>query len=391
MKNTKAILTKLYPIIETKIKKNENKYKQCIAKFIEAHSKELYDICPCDRIFFTFDDINNFFVATDIDKAMVTKVIGDTYYSSIEPFNPAAAKDEFTVSVMCIIRYFYKANKPKELELSMIYLAFSGKFYTSIHFGMFKKFPPSEYRQIMEYVVNNKLSNKYDIKREGSVFGAVRSVAQTWLNSYKSKLNTFTDEDVVYMIQQLHNRIKSFMKNIASIYYEVYANKDAYLVYNSDNLSDDDYHLADSDSQIIERIVEKSMGVISASTVDYKICKMVADSNVRTDEIKSIIETILNDNDNIPQIKELIRLIVTEYFIESKDKDVRNIDFITKTITVKPNTKNPNIIREKEIIESLLMENSPAYKRRRSREATKNSYHRSILMYFTLIIHNSNR
>ena len=53
----------------------------------------------------------------------------------------------------------------------MIYLSFSGKFYPSIHYGLFPKFPPSEYRHIMEYVVNNKLNNKYDLKREGSVFG----------------------------------------------------------------------------------------------------------------------------------------------------------------------------------------------------------------------------
>ena len=391
MKNTKAILTELYPNVVEKIKKNENQLKLCISRYIEYHAKELYDICPCDRIYFTTNELDDFYTSTQINIDDATKAISDTYYSSIEPFNPAAAKDEFTIVMICIIRYFFKINKSKELELCIIYLAFSGKFYSSIHFGLFQKFPPSEYRSIMEYVVNNKLSNKYDIKREGNVFGAIRSVCQTWLNSYKSRLNSFSDEDVVYIIQQLHNRIKSFMKNIAQVYYEVYNNKEAYLVYNSDSLDDDDYHLADSDSQIIERIVEKTIITINTTSVDYKLCKMASDSNVKTDEVKSIIETLLNDNNNLPEIKELIRLIVTEYFVVSKDKDVRNIDFITKTIAVKPNSKNPNIIREKEIIETWLMDNSPTYKRRRSREATKNSYHRSILMYFTLLIHNSNR
>ena len=38
------------------------------------------------------------------------------------------------------------------------------------------------------------------------------------------------------------------------------------------------------------------------------------------------------------------------------------------------NSKNQNIIRQKEIIEGWLCENSQAYIRRRSREATKNNY-----------------
>ena len=94
---------------------------------------------------------------------------------------------------------------------------------------------------------------------------------------------------------------------------------------------------------------------------------------------------------NIPEIKEMIRITVAEFFVESKTKDVRDIDFITKSIAPKPNTKNPNILRQKQIIEGWLEENSPAYMRRRSRLATKNSYFKSILTYFVLLIQNANK
>ena len=46
---------------------------------------------------------------------------------------------------------------------------------------------------------------------------------------------------------------------------------------------------------------------------------------------------------------------------------------------------------DKEIVELFLNENSPAYRKRRSREATKNSYHKSIMTYFVLLIHGSNK
>jgi hypothetical protein len=291
---------------------------------------------------------------------------------------------------MCV-RYYYLKKMKKETELSMIYLAFSGKFYPSIHYGSYPEAPPEENRYIMEYVINEKLTNKFDIKREGSVFGAIKSICLTWLDTYNDRLKSCDDEDVVYLIQQLHNRIKSFMKNIAEVYYEVYENKDAYFVYSNDNLSEDNYHLADNDSLKIERAVENTMSYIASSSVDYNICKMSSDSNVKTDEVKSIIETILSDNMNIPDVKELIRIIITEYFVNSKTKDIRDIDFITTSIAAKPNTKNKNILRQRQIIESWLDTNSPAYRKRKSRQATKNSYFKSILTYFTLIIHTSSK
>ena len=386
-----VILKNIYPYVSNKIKNNQNKYKQCLTRFIERRSKELYDIAPCDRIYFGLDDVQDYYKSTGIVESEVQKNIDKTYYADIANFNPRAAKDPFTVAQLCVIRYYFLQKKEKELELSCIYLAFSGKFYPSVHHGSFPKVQPSEYRHVMEYVINNELSNKYDIKSQGSVFKAILSVCKTWVETYKDRLKDFEDEDCVYLIQQLHDRIKSFMKNIAEVYYRVYEDKDKYLAYDSDNLDEDNYRLADNDSLRIERIVENTMTYINNTSVDYKICKMASDSNVKTDEVKSIIESILNNNDNIPEMKELVRIIVAEYFVISKNKDVRDIDFITKSIAPKPNSKNINIIRQKQIIEDWLCENSTAYMRRRSREATKNSYFKSILTYFVLLIQYANK
>ena len=118
---------------------------------------------------------------------------------------------------------------------------------------------------------------------------------------------------------------------------------------------------------------------------------MASDSNIKTDEIKSIIETIQMDNTNLVLIKEFMNILIVEYLKNSKDKSVSGIDFINASIAAKPNSKNPNIIREKEIIEKLLDENSTQYRKRKSREATKNSYHRALIAYYTLIINQSNK
>ena len=391
MKATKAIITEIYPLVTASMGKNVNKFKKCVGDFMQRRSKELYDIAPCDRIYFGQTDLDEFYKATELDMNKLSTAISHTYYAPMANFNPRAAKDEFTVAMMMIIRYFYLKNMKKECELASIYLAFSGKFYPSVHSGCFPLVQPSEYRHVMEYVVNNKLSQKFDLKREGSVFGAVRSICNTWINSYASKLKEADDEDIVYLIQQLHDRIKSFMQNIARLYYEVYENKDAYLTYDSDSMGDEDYRLADNDSLKAERVINKTMEYVNSTGVDYKFCKMASDSNVKTTEVQSIIESILSDNTNLPEVKELLTLLVTDYFLNSKTKDVRDVAFITYSIKPKPNAKEKNVLRQKEIVEHWLEEGSPQYRKRKSREATKSSYFKSVFTYFVLTIHNANK
>ena len=67
------------------------------------------------------------------------------------------------------------------------------------------------------------------------------------------------------------------------------------------------------------------------------------------------------------------------------------MDFVTKSISAKPNTKNKDIIRQKQIIETWLDENSPQYRKRRSRPDTKSSYNKSILIYYVLVINYANK
>lgn len=390
-KRTSVIAKNIYPIIREALDKKGaiNKYKKNIQNFIEERSKELYDIAPYTRIYFSQKDIDNFFRAINVREKDIEKELHNTYYWNMR-FNPQAAKDPFTVTMIMIIRYFILKNDQKNAELSAIYLAFSGKFYPSIHYSKFPTVQPIEYKHIMDYVVNNMLTQKFDLKREGSVFGAVRSICITWLNTYREVFKDPDDEDVADLIQQLHGRIKSFMGNIASLYYDAYE-KGNYISYDSDSESEENFRIADSDSLLAERCVEKTMNIINNNNIDMKICKMASDTNVKITEIQSIIESIQSQPENIPIIKELLRIIVNEYIISNKDKNVTSLNFITTSIAAKPNTKNKNIIRQKEIIETWLDENSPQYRKRKSRPATKSSYYKSILTYYVLLINKANK
>lgn len=386
MKSTSAVLEELYPIVKKTMDANINKYKKVIGNFVERRSSELYAIAPYTRIYFGSSDEQEMYQALDVNPKTIKEILTKTYYWSIPRLNPAAAKDEFTIMILTIVRYFFMNKMEKELDMAITYLAFSGKFYPSIHYGSFPKVQPSEYPHIMNYVINNMLSEKYDIRKYGSVIGAIRSICKTWITSYEDKIKEYSDEDIKDLIQQLHTRIKSFMKNIAAMYYKAYEDKDKYMTYDNDNLSDDNYHLADSDSYKAERIIEQTINYINSTSTNMSICKAASDGNVRVDEVRAIIDTILSDTTNMADVKELIRLIVYTYFAQSSTKDIQDVSFITFTIAPKPNSKNKDILRQKEIVENWLETNSAGYRKRKGRLSTKNSYNRAIFMYFTLVI-----
>lgn len=388
--DTSAIRDRLWPLVKEAMDKPSTRkdYKNLINNFVSARSKDLYDSVPCSRIVCSEMEMDKLFDVLKIKKSIVTDIIKDTYHGNISNFKPLAAKHEFTVTMLTIIRYFLLNKMEKDRELATIHLSFSGKFYPSLHYRSYPTVTPV--RHVMEYVVNNRLSMKFDLSVHGSIFGAIKSVSNTWISSYEDRFKDFDDEDTVYLIQQLYSRIGSFIKNIAEEYYDVYENKDLYIVYSSDSLDSDDFHLADNNTLKIGKYTESVVNAINHNGVDYKICKMCSNSDITPNECRAVIESIISNRDNIPTMKELISLMISLYF-SSGEQDLSDIKFITYTIAPKPNAKQKEIVRVKDIIEQWLCESGTAYMRRRSRVATKNSYERCVRMYFALVIHNCSR
>lgn len=388
---TKVIDTKIYPLVKNSLSKSLTKFKSLMSHFMQTRSKGLYDTFPATRMLYGQQDIDMLCSALGVKANEIQGFINETYYGKITNFNPRAAKDPVTVLCMCMIKYFYSKKDQKNLELAMIYTCFTGKFYPSIHYAQYPKAVPADYRFVCDYVVNNELSDKFLLKTEGNVIGVMKNTTQTWIDTYKDRLTGVTDdEDYVYIIQQLHVRIKSFIKNTAEVYYKCYNDKE-YLTYESDDMSQDNFRLTQNDSTKIDTAVNRTLTYITSHDVDYRLCKMCSDENVKTDEIRSIIESIVKNTDNLDLMRELLYLMVSTYFQSSSTKDVRDIDFITFSIKAKPNTKNKDILRQGEVVEELLMGNSTAYSRRKSRKATQLSYNRAILTYFALIINSANK
>ena len=388
--DTTAILDIAYKEVEQKLSNssNVNKYKQFIGKYIQKKQKELYSYMPSKQIYYSNEDVDNFFKATNIDKKIIKEAIKETYYYKVPNFNPSYAKDESTVALLCVVRYFYKNKMNKELDISEINMAFSGKMYASVFYKSFR-FEPAEY--VMDYVINNMLINKYDIIKYGNVINAVKSVTTTWVQAYPDRFNSFTDEDCTYLIQQLRNRINSFMYNIATIYYKAYQDKNIYIAYDTDDVSDDNYHIADNDAFKAQRALDNALSYMANKGIDYPSCKVSCNESIKFDELKSILENIFANKDNEPLIKEYITIMISLYFRDSKTKDIRDISFISYSIKPTPNSKDKYVIKKKELLDKILVNNSENFTRRRSRLATESAYYRAINAYFSLIVQKANK
>lgn len=386
MEITKVINTKLYKLISEVLQKRDSVFRNNIAKFIQSRHDFIFDIAPYDRIYFNQSDIDDLYQSLGIKENDVIEILKDAYFWNI-PINPQCVKEPYVEVIMCCIRYYLKNNKPKYAELASVYLAFSGKFYASIHGAAFPTVPPSKYRSVMDYVINNMLTDKFDIKKYKSLFGAISHLCRTWLNTYGNKLKSdIDDQDMKDLIQQLRSREMSFMMNIAKLYYEAYENK-SYLNYETDSENPDDFRLAPNDSATAAKITERTMNYMTSNYVSLDLCNKSKNSSVKPLEIKDIMEAIINNKDNLNKLRRIINILISIFMVNNPGIPVYSIEFVTFSIKNKPNSKNELELEVKKTILSWLDENSDNYRRRKTREATANNYYRSILSYITLCIH----
>ena len=372
------------------------KLKQCIGKFIQDRHSVLYDYAPIDRIFFKTNDESAFFKSVSLHMREIETVMHGLYYWNTNELQ--ACKDPFSVTLLMCIRWLAMnekklQGKDKEMiELAFVYLAFSGKFYASCHYKWFRNYTPK--REVMDYVINYMLSEKFDIVKTKSVFGAVRNLTKTWYDSYKDELisKDLTDERVSYIIHQLHSRIYAFLRNIAKLYYEAY-NKKLYLNKESDSYDDTNYRIASNNSTIASTITEKTISYMTSTQVNMALCVSSSTSGVDPKEIKAIFENILNSNNNIDRMRDAINIMVVDFmraYPQYKTiEEITGVKFIAHSIAMKPNTKDKDIIELKNIILGWL--NTSERYRNIKTPATKNNYYKAMVSYIALTVNTAVR
>lgn len=384
------IIDKIYPMIDEVLPKRLNNLKQCIGRFINSRSDLLYDYAPMNRIMFTKKDENDFFNSMMLKYNSINDIIDELYYAKKEELQ--ACKDPYSLVMMMVLRWII-INNPKDkkiLELSYMHLAFSGKFYASAFYKWFPHYLPK--REVMDYVVSYMLSQKFDLIKEGSLWGAIRNLTSTWMDTYTEELKSedVSDERLVYMMHQLYSRIYAFLRNIAKPYFEAYEQK-LYINKESDNYEQDNFRIAPNNATIAASITEKALTYINQSQVNLSWCYWVSGSGVDPYEVKTIFETILNDNSKLEDLKFVINVMVVDFVRRYPDEKiiVPNNKFIAHSMSMKPNTKDQDILRQKSIINEWL--NTSAKYRGIKTQNSRNNYFKAMLGYVALAVNESGK
>ena len=274
--DSNIIASKIYPIIANSLQKNDSKFKANIRKFFQARHEQLFAIAPYDRIFFNQSDIDDIYKSLGLLENDILQLMKEVYFWN-QPYNPQCAKEPYVETLMCCIRYYLKKNDKKSAYLTCTFMAFTGKFYASVHGAAFPTVAPIKYKSVMDYVVNNMLSEKFDLKKYGTVFGAIDAMCKTFIDTYEKNIkdSKISDDEFGKLIQQLRTREMSFMMNIQSLYMEAYENK-YYLNYESENEDPDDFKLPDNDSAKALRYTEKTMNYLTSTYVSLDICNNIS-------------------------------------------------------------------------------------------------------------------
>jgi hypothetical protein len=384
VQNTSFILDELYPLVESKLKNTtiKNKFIRNITDFFNRKHSQLYDIAPYTNIYYNKTDLDSLFKSIDITEKEVEDILRKCFFWDIS-YRPKAAKEPYVEMLMCCIRYFLKNKNDKEAELTTIYLCFTGKLYASIY-SNYWQFPVNP--SIMDYVINNMLTDKYDLKKEGTLFNAIRKLVRTWIGKYEKDIvaNKISDDEFGKFIQQIRDRERSFLLNIFILYKDAATNK-TYLNYETDNLDPDEFRITDNDSAKASRITNAAIDILTSKKVNMQYCYNAQDQRVKASQIKVIMEDIiLADSNNIPGLRRVINIMICD-FLAGSDKPINSVAFYSYAIAAKPNTKNKLIIEMNTTILGWLNQDA-TYRARSHNAPTANSYKRAILAYLAQVI-----
>lgn len=387
IKDTTVIIDHLYPLVSESMDKNGKKFLDNISIFFNKNHEAIHNIAPYTIIYFNKDDKDKMFNSLKLTEEQVIDIIKNCFFYDIN-YTPLAAKDATVEVLMCIIKYYIDKGDKQKAVLTTIYTLFTGKFYASL-FTMFWQYGVN--KAIMDYVINNMLSDKFDLKKEGTIFKAMKKLAETFITKYYNHFTKakITDDQFGKHIQQLRDREKSFLNNIASAYYEANENK-SYMNYEFQLDDENNFRLTNNDAAEAARITQSTMGILSSQKVDAQLCNSASTlvkGNIKSNQIKDIMENILSDKNNFKDLGNLINITICLYMEDPANKGQRvgSFNFIREALKATPNTKNVYLAEKKRILVDFLNRYSTRY-RNTTNEGTRNDMLKAVLGYIVLVI-----
>lgn len=399
LENLSEIRDKYYDLIADVLEKKGYRMlmQQAIKLITEKNASVLLSQLPGKQLLFNKDAEEFMFKYLNINRNELEQDIADNpFYRSV---NLKQRIEQLTVAIPFLLtaRYLYLNKKQK--EALFFYLMSYYKPYASIIYKYFQ-YPPNEDR--MRYTIEN-LSNRYSIKKLGSIQKVIEDMAETSFNNYtkgKKQLITCTDKDLYEIfVSGVYSRLNQMIKNIASQYYK---NVDKYMPYEFENLDSDseDYRVLDNISLQKSKLAKAAAVKMVTNPLDYtlineivarKDAKSGSRVNIYGIEIsqKAFVATLqLIKENNYHQFEKMFDAIITNFLMERPGTSLSEIKSpkfrrIALDIYKTSNTSSKSINVIKDILEEWASQHEFYLTRGKTQ---RNAMKKAIYAYFAFFL-----
>jgi hypothetical protein len=327
--------------------------------------------------------------AIGLDKNTLLEKFKESEY--FKQFGTLQLKDQllFAIPLIMLSREFYLNDK--EEESKFLYMTAFYKAYATIVFKYFGKYEVNEDQ--MRYTVENHLTERHDIKKEGTLFGVLVKKAESSYNNYMTeskRMSKLTDRELhVIFTSGIYSRINDFVQ---SMFREYDKNKGKYLAFEANTFEGTDDSAGEvfdkdikSDAAIKDNMVKRAVSGIIKKPIDENLIDIAAKfgfigtgatlgsykySGMYNNVLKNtVLETIEKRYRDLPLLLEsIIGSFLFEINPETGKKfsaeELRTGIFVNisqKTFAKSPNSKNENILKVRELMEEILLDCSTHY------------------------------
>lgn len=390
VKNTTILKDLIYPIVEKTFTNQANlrKYKMLISQFFEKNTPKLTTPGPQYLIVFGDADKDEFYKLFGITKEEIVFAMKNVIKSagSSAEFK-YLTNNPFLSFLYYIIRYFTLHHDDKALNATL------GLFSIDVYWSIFTKyFPNGVIEPVMNYTIDN-LTDKFIIKKAGTIFGALTESAKHSYEFHKSKIRTGNDPDCIAFLQRIRNDQNSMFRTLSGIYYDNHKKGNAITTRNDDY--DPENPILDdvtSASTEVQATVNRVCMPMIANGVDISLAEAAAAiGNVSVTNLRIYLMKIFV-NERLDEITQIVESILFLYINgeHKSSRDIRSAHFLywTNALFKKTNSKDGNIVRINTIL-NRWGEETGIYKAFKS-EGSKINYKRAIFTYIAMCIQKYN-
>jgi len=379
---TSVILANIYPKVEQAFtsKETQRKFSAIVASYVDRNVNRLSTAGPSKRTLFSDMERNKVYDLIDFDPKVCKAIVKQSNYIKA---SWKIVNDPFNLVMMMILRYA-KLNKLDQInQLAVTYLTLS--MYPSLHYKYFK-FEPNE--AIMQYTINN-LSNKFKVKQVGNILQALVDTTALADKTYDKNIRHANDKELTDYINAYKTRLNSLIKKIRDAFEKDYRSGN-YMNTERDNEDENDFKTSDSNSLLIQRIVDQVVLKLSVNGPDSRIVDISAKMNqVSVNETRNTLNQLTQNKDESVNIRALCESILYLYLFNGENhvNDLNGSKFLTFCLAVykKSNTNDENVIKVKSILDTWIEKYSETY-RKTQRVATLNNFRRALYTFFVFTL-----